>query len=99
MNNNSTDRELLEEILAKVEENTKTLNGIKTRARMMTFMGFVKWFIYIGLLIGAYSFVKPYTDQLLNTYRSLVDSAETINEIKGEGASLDINNMLNLFNR
>ena len=99
MNENQTDRELHEEILEKVEENTKTLNGIKARARMMTAMGFIKWFVYIGLMVGLYSFTQPYIDQLFGTYTSLINGADKIQEIQGGGSSLDMNNVLNLFNR
>lgn len=92
-----TDRELLEDLREKVQENTRITKKLLTRARMQNVFFFIKWFIYVGALIGLYSFLSPQIDKLISTYKTLADGAESINEIKNENSSLDLKNMLDLL--
>ncbi len=96
---NKTDRELLEEIHQMLSENNKTLHKIHNRGRWATIIGSLKWVVYIGLLAGSYYYIQSNLGNLLNVYTGFQDSANTINEIKEKGSSLDVQSVLDLLGR
>lgn len=81
---NMTDRELLEEIYERQEEDRKLLKGMRNRIRFQNFLGIMKWIIYIAIAVGLYTYLQPFFDSILDTYKSLQDSAQTVAEIKAK---------------
>lgn len=65
------DRKLLERVVELAEENNKILRGLRRAARWGQFFTFIKWLIIIGSAFGAYYYLQPYLDQLMEVYKKL----------------------------
>ncbi len=75
-------KELLQATLELAQENNKMLHSMKRSMQMSRIMSYVYWAFIIGSALGAYYFVQPYIDQLLDAYGGTVD---TINIIRSFG--------------
>jgi len=94
----STDIEAEIAIIKKtVEENNKILKNLQSKARWSSVLGWAKWIVYILILIGAYSALKPFIDQMLNTYSAIQDGADSLSQIKASTGGFDINSLKDLF--
>ncbi len=61
----------LDHIEEDIRQNTTVLHRIERRARISLIFSSLKWFIIIGLSLGAFYFTKPYLEQLMETYSEL----------------------------
>ncbi len=62
------DKELLRRILDISQKNNKILESIKQSMFWGRIFRYVYWALIIGTAIGAYYFVEPYIDQILEAY-------------------------------
>ncbi len=74
----STDKSEFEELKEIVLENNRILRNLESKARLATIFGVIKWFVYIGIVIGLFAFMKPIYEQLLETYSGIKESTEII---------------------
>ena len=75
------------QIKRTVNENNKILKSIQSTHRWSMIIGVLKWVIYLGILIGAYSIIKPYLDQVISTYASIQESAGVMSDIRTSGVN------------
>ncbi|MBI2046513.1 MAG: hypothetical protein HYT28_03805 [Parcubacteria group bacterium] len=64
-------QKLLKQNLLLSEENNKILKRLQSNMRWGRFMHAVYWIIIIGSAFGAYYFVQPYIDQIIQMYGKL----------------------------
>ena len=75
------ERELLQRSVSLAEENNKILHSLRRSVRLQRFISILYWVFIIGASVGAYYFVQPYIDQILNIYsgaKSNIDSAGSL---------------------
>lgn len=72
------DRELLEKTFNLAEENNVLLRKIRRSLRVSQAVRITYWVLIIGLSIGAFYFIQPYIDQLLETYSGLQSDYENV---------------------
>ena len=58
-------QEMLEKIYALTEENNKILRKMRKAVLWSRVFHFLYWAIIIGLSIGAYVYIQPYLDSML----------------------------------
>ncbi len=73
-------KKLLEESLKLGEENNRLLKSLHRSMRIRRFVSIIYWFIIIGSAFGAYYFVQPYIDQVVETYGGAKSNLEGLNE-------------------
>ncbi len=78
---NPEERELIEETLALSRENNKMLRSIQRTARIGQVMQIMYWLLIIGASVGAYYFVQPYLEQLLEAYSGVQDGVMKVNSL------------------
>lgn len=66
-------QELLEENLKLTKENNKILLGLRRSQRLGIAFTAFKWIIVISLTLGAYYYLQPFLEQLLQIYSGLGD--------------------------
>lgn len=54
-----------------IKQNNAMLSRIERRARITLLFSSLKWFVIIGLSLGAFYFTKPYLEQLMETYNQV----------------------------
>lgn len=77
-------KRLVEKVLEVSEENNKILRGIQRANRWAIAFRIFYWLIIIGLSVGAFYFIQPYIDQLMEVYGGLrggVDQVQNLSEI------------------
>ena len=94
--NPDIEKELFE-IKEIVKENNKILRKLERERRFNLILSFVKWGVYIAILIGTYSILRPFIDQMLNTYGLIQESAGTISDLKNQTQGIDINSLKELL--
>jgi len=80
--NDYTDRELLEIIYERQEEDRLKINKLYKRARLQWVFAILKWIIYIAIAVGIYAYLQPFIENIINTYSSLQESASSLGEIR-----------------
>jgi hypothetical protein len=60
--------EKIDELTAMLEENSRMTKGLYDRTRFLMLVSAIKWFIIIGLTIGAFYFVQPFIDTIVSVY-------------------------------
>mgnify|MGYP003479250920 FL=1 len=78
----SESKKLLEETLALTQENNKMLHLMRRSQFWSNVVRAIYWVFIIGTALGAYYYIQPYLEQLLNAY---VSASETLNSIKNFG--------------
>ena len=78
----SESKKLLEETLALTQENNKMLHLMRRSQFWSNVVRGIYWVFIIGTALGAYYYIQPYLEQLLNAY---VSASETLNSIKNFG--------------
>jgi hypothetical protein len=69
------DRSLLESTHRLAQENNKILHSIRRNNRYATIFKVVYWVIIIGVSLGAFYFIQPYVESILNVYRGVQGDA------------------------
>ena len=78
---NEQEKNLLEETHELAEENNKILKGIRSSNRWSMFFRFFYWIIIIGISVGAFYYVQPYVDSLMQVYKTVQTDLGTIKTI------------------
>ncbi len=71
-------KRLLEENLALTQENNKMLHTLKSAMLWSRVMSVLYWVLIIGSALGAYYFIQPYIDQLLEVYGGAKSNLDSI---------------------
>lgn len=74
------ERALLNRIAQQVDENNDILHGIRSSMRWSKIWSAVYWTLIIGASLGAYWFIQPYINQLLDVYSG---AQSNIDSVKG----------------
>ncbi len=85
------------DIKRKVEENNKILKKIQAGNRWVIILGFVKWIVYFVIIIGAYTILQPYLNQMINMYTGIQESASALSDIKEKTQGVDVNSLMELL--
>jgi len=72
------EKALLERTLKLSEENNKILQGLRTKARWLTFWGIAKVFLIVGPLILGYILLEPYLGFYIDTFKNAQDIFQTL---------------------
>lgn len=73
----------LAELKTLTQENNRMILGIYRRAKISMIVDVTKWVIIIGISIGAFYFVQPYIDSVVNTYSNLLGNNGADGQQKG----------------
>ncbi|ETB63663.1 TPA: hypothetical protein DIC38_03300 [Candidatus Nomurabacteria bacterium] len=87
-------KNLLEENLRLSKENNELLIKVRNFQRWSQISKALYWLVIIGVALGAFYFIKPYFDNVLNIYTGGVSD---INMIKDLGGKVDINSINELL--
>jgi TRAP-type C4-dicarboxylate transport system permease small subunit len=66
-------KKILLETLELVQKNNNILQSLRRSMRIQRIMSFLYWALIIGSAFGAYYFLQPYIDQLMNVYSGAGD--------------------------
>jgi hypothetical protein len=75
------EKELLDKSVALGEENNKILRSMQRSMIWGRVWRTFYWFLIIGSTVGAYYFVQPYIDQILEVYGGAKSNIEGINSL------------------
>lgn len=89
----------IEELRDLVKENNKILLKLKRRSDASAVFTFVKWVVVIGVAVGAFTFVQPYLEHILNTYESISEGVSSINEAKDSVSDLSLGEFIKIIER
>jgi hypothetical protein len=67
----------LDELTDIAVENQRMVKNLYHRARMATVVVFIKWFVIIGLTVGAFYYVQPLINNLVNIYGGITGGTGT----------------------
>lgn len=87
-------KSLLEENLRLSKENNELLVKVRNFQRWSQISKVLYWFVIIGVALGAFYFIKPYFDNVLNIYTGGVSD---INMVKDLGGKVDMNSISELL--
>jgi uncharacterized membrane protein len=73
------ERSLLQRTYHLVEENNTILRGIRRANRWGVAIKVFYWSVIIGVTLGAFYFVQPYVESMLNLVDQAQESIKTIN--------------------
>ncbi len=65
----------LDEILKITKENNEILHSMKRHQRWASIFRAVYWLIIIGVSLGAYYFIQPYLESIMEAYQSITGTA------------------------
>lgn len=85
------------QIKSMVEENNKILKKIHTAGRWSMILGFIKWIVYITLIIGSYALIQPYLTQMIDTYNGIQESAGALSDIKNQTQDINFDALKEYF--
>jgi hypothetical protein len=74
----SETHKLLKETFELSKDNNKMLKRLQSNMRWGRFIHSLYWIIIIGSAFGAYYFVQPYIDQLLQVYSGVQNIGDSI---------------------
>lgn len=77
-------RELLDQNFEVAQENNRLLEKIYNQLFWGKVMRALYWLILIGIGVGAFYFLQPFVENILNTYGSIVDG---LGELQSFGSS------------
>lgn len=78
---NPNEKELLEKTYELEKENNRMLRSIRNSGRWSLIFRVFYWLIIIGLSVGAFYFIQPYLQSLMDTYSNVQDSIGNINSL------------------
>jgi hypothetical protein len=76
-------KKLLEETLELEKENNKILRSMRRSMFWSRVMNTLYWLIIIGISLGAFYFLQPYFDKMLNLYNSVTGTQQKLNTENG----------------
>jgi hypothetical protein len=72
-------KKLLEETFALAEENNKILHSMRRSMRLARVMSVLYWVIIIGISVGAFYFIQPYFNKIMDLYSSISGAEQKSN--------------------
>lgn len=75
------EKELLEKTYEMSKENNHILRGIRNSNRWASFFRFFYWIIIIGISLGTFYYIQPYTNKALSLYKSLQGNLNNVNTL------------------
>lgn len=66
-------KKLLQETLVLSQENNQMLHSLRRSMRLARIMSFLYWVFIIGSAVGAYYFIQPYVEPLIDLYGGASD--------------------------
>ena len=72
------EKALLEETAKLARENNKILRGIRRSNRLSAFFRIIYWAVIIGSAFGAYYFLQPYVNALVNNLQQNIESVKNV---------------------
>lgn len=83
----------LDILTAKVDENHRLIKKIRNRQRTAAMIKVIYWVLIIGIALGAYYYVKPLYESLVNAYTQGSENLKSLGNISVPG----IPNITNLL--
>ncbi len=83
-------KELLKATLELSQENNNMLRSMKRSMQMSRVMSSIYWLFIIGSAVGAYYYIQPYIDQVLDVYSGASDKVNSINDTIEEFKNLGL---------
>lgn len=77
----SESEKLLRETFELVKDNNTMLHKIRRGQKWASFMRVVYWLIIIGISIGAWYYLQPYVNKMMNLYNQVSGSSQTVNSV------------------
>jgi len=77
------DKKLLEESYRLSQENNRLLKSLYSSMRIRRYMSIVYWVFIIGSAIGAYYFIEPYANQVLDVFGSAKSNLNSFGDFFG----------------
>ena len=74
-------KKLLEETYSLAKENNAMLSSIKRSMLLSRVMTVVYWVAIIGVSVGAFYFVQPYIDQLMEIYGGAKSNLDNVGSL------------------
>ena len=74
-------KKLLEENLRLSQENNVILLKLKRSMQVRRFVSIIYWTLIVGSAVGAYYFIQPYIDQMVNIYGGGKKDLEKFNQL------------------
>ncbi len=68
------EKDMLKRALELSEQNNEMLRGMRRSMRIGMIFKVVYWLIVIGLAVGAYYFIQPFFDQVIDSYYEIQTS-------------------------
>lgn len=78
---NPEEKEILQKTNDLAKENNKILKSIRRSNRWSTIFRLFYWLIIIGVSIGAFYFIQPYIDPLINAYKGIQTDINNIKSV------------------
>ena len=75
------ERELLNRSVTLAEDNNRMLHSIKRTMFMARIMSVLYWVLIIGVSVGAFYFIQPYLDQLMDTYSGAKSNLDNLGSL------------------
>lgn len=73
--------ELLNKAVELSEDNNKMLHSMRRSQRIASFFRVIYWLFIIGSAVGAYYFIQPYVDQLMEVYGGAKSNLNSVNSL------------------
>ncbi|MDD3662597.1 MAG: hypothetical protein PHT84_01895 [Candidatus Pacebacteria bacterium] len=80
-------KSLLEENLKLAKENNELLKKVREFQRWSRITKVLYWFIIIGIALGAFYFIQPYFDGILNIYSGGVSDIDMMKNLSKDLAN------------
>ncbi len=72
-------KKLLEETFKLEQDNNKILRSMKRSMLWARVMNVIYWLIIIGISVGAFYFIQPYFNKVLDLYNSISGAKQSTN--------------------
>lgn len=76
------DKALLREIAEQTADNNRLLRKLVAAQRWAQLLVLLKWVIILGVAFGAYYYLQPLVEQVIETYRALGVSIPDANRLQ-----------------
>ncbi|MFA5840791.1 MAG: hypothetical protein WC847_00755 [Candidatus Paceibacterota bacterium] len=73
-------KKLLEDTFALAQENNHMLHKVRNVQKWATFWQMLKIFIIIGVALGAFYFLDPYLNKIVEVYNSISGTGQKFND-------------------
>ena len=90
-------KNLLEENLKLSKENNELLLKVRRVQKWAQYSRIFYWVIILGITYGAFYYLQPYLDSLLNVYTGGVGNISDINNVGDIKKNIDVNQMKDLI--